>query len=288
MKQITSSKELTAVIKSQPNQLAKELIEAIKAGAAVGILEYLIQKGSAQEYIERAGKSTKRYIPHNCLAAAYDYGTPEQFECLLKAGFIGDENGYRGELLKSIANDCFNWSWMGKAESRKKAQECMRIMLALGKFDIQHYCEHNYEPYNNVQSVKDAIALGANPVGPGMINEALKFVNCAASAGADYQDRADVFKYLLSAGGTPTPDERRGCYASGYTDDFEQARIFLEHFGLVELLAPFGVVSWERSENCRAFLNRFYPNEADAIAKYSRRKPVVQREPSDTVTILAA
>jgi hypothetical protein len=269
--------ELKAVLKSNGNQLAKKAIDLIKSGGPIEELRKFVEQGCNHVYIERDPAHPRTsYLRHHVLDTCFDNrfgvarkeplvidgarvgttavigevheseGREGYFKLLLDADFAPGSNGWRGDLFPSILDNCF-YHESGTAVGRKENSKVFaKILIASGRFDIQNYACNHYQWIGTPQNLYTILELGADPKGPGMIDNALGYIACAANSGETHQTRADVILRLLELEATPEKSLRKR----------HDARLQIETYGLLELLAAFGVIELQQPAEYLEYLKR--------------------------------
>jgi hypothetical protein len=266
-----NSQELKEVLKSKGNKLAIAALHLIESGGALEDLQKLVAEGCNHTYVERDSSHPRsRFRTRHVIDACFDthFGVVKQtqgegvtttvlgevhksegreayFQFLLDAGFTPGRNGYRGELFDGILFECFKCDETSEVGRRERAITFARMLIASGRFDIQRFACKSYYWVGSLDKLDTILSFGANPEGPGMIDEALSFIACAANSGETDRSRVDVINRLLELGATPKEQIRAN-----------DKRFRIETYGLLEKLAAFGVISIEQSSEYLAFLVR--------------------------------
>jgi hypothetical protein len=256
---ITTSRDLTEVVNSKANQLAKSAIALIKAGGPLSDLEAIVAKGCPHVYIERnPSRPRSGWYTHHVLDACFESrigvvsvvkssdstlatlgpihqssGREAYFKFLLNAGFSSGSNNYRGDLFSHILNSCF---YLRDMENQQSAMNFAHILIDAGKADIQNYVSHNYGWVGSLERFQIALSLGAIPAGSDMIDCALRYVGCSPTPPYTTKDRTDVIQELLSLGAVPTRKEHQ------YPADPHQYQALL-NAGLLQTMIDLGAIS---------------------------------------------
>ena len=267
-----TTQELKEVLKSNANKLAKAAIDLIEAGGPLEDLAKLVHQGCAHTYIFRdpnhpRSKFGTKHVIDTCFDTHFGVvektegvgvittvlgevhkseGRECYFKLLLDAGFAPGTNGYRGELFQGILNECFYPDDMTREERRETAKRFARLLIDSGRFDLQHYACTNYHWIGSLDKLGIILAFGALPYGPGMIDQALRYIACAPSSGETHASRAEVIRRLIELGATPLASLRGR----------HEARFQIESFGLLDTLVAFDVIDAEQSPEYLAYLER--------------------------------
>lgn len=249
--------ELKKVLSSKENKLAKEAILSIKSAAPLDVLKKTVEAGASdRHYYRDPSHPRSRYRVEHVLDSCFEssFGVVKEktisngsgatssevtlghlpaqpghalhFAYLLDRGFAPGSNGYRGELFGSILRSCF---YRDPSESAV-AVELASILVSRGKVDIQKFAESSYEWTGSEDKLRRVMALGAIPTG-GMLDCALSYCTCATNSGDPEAGRADVIRFLLDVGVSPSKQ-------IGRLGTARDQLAFLEKHGLATRILP--------------------------------------------------
>jgi hypothetical protein len=223
-----TKEELKTIITSKENKLAERAIEIIENGHdnELAELSTLIKGGCSDIFYQRdplhpRSRYRMHYVLDSCFSSSFgilkennnsailgfkneNINKSRFFRFLLENNFRSGSNNARGDLLQHIANCCFYPSKTNEEKDRQKiARELCKIMVELGKFDIQRYAENSYQWVANPESLEFLLEMGVNPKGHGLIDCALNYYACSPTSQEDPKGRTTVLEKLIALGAKP-------------------------------------------------------------------------------------
>jgi len=230
---IHDSKLASDFLKSRPNKVAGQVIEAVRRGESLSNVKALLQEPCSRFYYARSGKSRNRFVLHSlvdaCGAGLGEFGVQKRvledrfeqihfgpitvsadseksknradcMEYLLENGFPAGDNSWRGNFLSHVIS-----YWLSNLDNELAASLARVAFKYLRKSGVSAFrtCSSSSWFFSE-KTVRELLKLADRSEYDDALDAVLRYASCSLKPGQTIEDKIGVIRTLLDAGARPS------------------------------------------------------------------------------------